>query len=95
MRYVVDHCEADVIQLRKVYRRLRSLTTSHPNLNLITELEGCPICGTVGMLQRNGTRPAKTGIAQRYFCKACKGYPQTQYYNPFGDVSKRREALLR
>jgi len=84
MRYVVDHCEADVIQLKKVYLKLRSLTTSHPNVSLITQLDGCPICGVVGMLVKDGTRIARTGIAQRYFCKACKGYPHTKYQKPVG-----------
>lgn len=79
LKYVEEHCEADVIQLKKVYLKLRGMSTSHPNLSCATEMDGCPICGVVGMMQHHGTRIARTGVAQRYFCKACRGYSHSPY----------------
>jgi len=88
LKYVEEHCEADVIQLKKVYLKLRGMSTTHPNLSVVTELDGCPICGTVGLLSRHGTRIARTGIAQRYFCKACRGYSHSPYKR-IGEVHTR------
>lgn len=79
LRYVEDHCAADVIQTKKVYLKLRGVSTTHPNLSLFPGTDGCPICGVVGMLSKNGVRPARTGLAQRYFCKACRGYSHTKF----------------
>lgn len=79
LKYVEDHCEADVIQTKKVYLKLRSVSTTHPNLCVPAEWDGCPICGAQGTLEFDGTRIARTGVAERYFCKACKGYPHTTY----------------
>lgn len=79
LNYVVDHCEADVIQTKKVYLKLRSCSTTHPNVSAIAEWDGCPICGTIGTLRRDGTRLARTGVAQRYFCKNCLGYSHSPY----------------
>lgn len=79
LKYVEQHCEADVIQLKKVYMILRSAATSHPNLSVIAEWDGCPICGVVGLMKLDGTRLARTGVAQRFFCGACRGYSHSPY----------------
>lgn len=78
MRYVVEHCEADVIQLEKVYMILRKAATNHPNMCLATRLDACPKCG-IGKLVGHGVQFARTGIAQRYKCNDCGAYSQGAY----------------
>lgn len=62
----------DVILLEKVYLKLRSFMTNHPNLNVVTEEIGvsCPTCQSKN-LQKRGFSPTKTGRKQRYQCSDC------------------------
>ena len=79
LKYVEDHCVADVIQLEKLYLILRKVHESHPNLCAVTELDACPKCG-VGKLEGAGTRISRTGVATRYKCQSCGGYSQSTYH---------------
>jgi uncharacterized protein YprB with RNaseH-like and TPR domain len=70
--YVLRHCRQDVKVLEQVYERIRPLCTQHPNLNVVHDVaDGCPVCGTVGRLQRRGMSIARVGKTQRYQCAAC------------------------
>jgi uncharacterized protein YprB with RNaseH-like and TPR domain len=75
IRYVKDHCVKDVLVLEEVYKKIRPLATTHPNLNIVTDIaDGCPICGTVGKMQKRGYTIARTSKSQRYQCRDCGGW---------------------
>lgn len=66
----------DVILLERVYLRLRSWMTNHPNMNLINATTNhCPICGH-DKVQKRGFSLLKNGGRQKYQCKSCGGWSQ-------------------
>jgi predicted RNA-binding Zn-ribbon protein involved in translation (DUF1610 family) len=74
LKHIIKHCEKDVLLLDKVYNKIRSLTTTHPNVNLVDEKDkACPICGSK-KLQKRGFSIARTRTKQRYHCKNCGGW---------------------
>ena len=75
LKYIEDHCIADVNVLENVYKRIRVYGTSMPNLAKIKSKhpEGCASCGSFN-IQKNGIRPTARGIQQRYRCMNC-GHP--------------------
>lgn len=71
IRYVVKHCEQDVLTLEQAYQRLRPLPNKHVNVTLITGVEqGCPRCGS-DHLQRRGEMFTVSNVYQRYQCRGC------------------------
>lgn len=60
----------DVVQLEKIYLRLRPWIKNHPNLS--TGIS-CPKCASV-YLRRKGTRILGGVLYQRYQCKKCGGW---------------------
>ena len=81
LQYVIKHNLLDVLVLEEVYNRIRSLTTVHPNLNIVSgKYESCPVCNAEGKLQKRGFNIARTTKTQRFQCKACgswsRGRPQ-------------------
>ena len=73
-RDMVKYNKHDVALLFDVYNRLKSWTTSHPNLNLYQgSSEACPICGE-NKLQRRGLSVTRTMKRQRYQCQSCAGW---------------------
>jgi hypothetical protein len=77
LKYIIDHCELDVHVLEEAYKKLRTLSTSHPNVCLPGAVDGCPKCGVVGHLERRGRGITKTGMRQRYQCRACGSWSST------------------
>ncbi len=74
IEYVKAHCVADVKVTEEVYHHLKVLSTTHPNLNVVTNRpDSCPICGG-GPMQKRGFNIARVGKRQRYFCCACFGW---------------------
>ena len=71
LNYIVNHCEQDVIVLEQAYDLIRSLCTTHPNVNLVKgKLASCPVCGS-NKLQKRGFNIARTRKSQRYQCRSC------------------------
>lgn len=75
--YIVEHCKLDVLVLEDAYKKLRTLSTSHPNVCLPAGVDGCPKCGVVGKMERRGRGITKTGMKQRYQCLACGSWSST------------------
>lgn len=64
------YCIHDVLLLRKLYNKLKSWHTGHPNHNLYTgNTHTCPVCG--GKTQKRGYMYTRTGKYQRYQCTTC------------------------
>lgn len=71
LRYVVDHCRADILVLDEVFKRLRPLARNEPSRHLFEPLDsGCVSCGSSN-LHRRGYHVARTYRYQRYQCQAC------------------------
>lgn len=72
LAYVIKHNKLDVLVLEEVYDRIRSLTTAHPNMNIVSgKSDACPVCGVGGKLQKRGFNIARTTRSQRYQCNDC------------------------
>ena len=63
----------DVLLLEKVYLKLRPWIKSHINLTNISEVSGCPTCGS-RELQKRGFRYTQTQKYQQLACKQCKSW---------------------
>ncbi len=73
VKYIVDHCEADIIALEAAYLKLRPLMHNHPNVNLVSGKEMCcPKCGSMHLM-KNGFRIARSRVMQKYSCYSCGG----------------------
>lgn len=72
IKYVADHCKHDVLELEKVYNKIKGLCGTHPNVSLVANAGGeqCPICGSRS-LQKRGIRIAKARKFQRLHCQSC------------------------
>lgn len=71
LKYVVEHCHADIAVLEKVYEKLRPLADNEPARHLFEPLVGgCISCGSPD-LQRRGYRVARTLRYQQYRCNTC------------------------
>lgn len=60
----------DVHLTEAVYKKLLPWIKNHPNINLFSDIECCPSCGS-GALQSRGTRVTVTGAYHRYQCLSC------------------------
>lgn len=60
----------DVELLERVYLKLRSWMSNHPNVALMSKKEGCPNCGHPEMLS-DGIRYTATRRYRRLRCKKC------------------------
>jgi uncharacterized protein YprB with RNaseH-like and TPR domain len=70
-RLMLQYNEQDVVLLEKVYMKLRTWMTNHPNLNLLNgETCSCPNCGG-HKLHKRGFSITRTSKAQRYQCQDC------------------------
>lgn len=75
IKYVVEHCIADVQALENVYKKIRVVDDLHPNLNVIDNRpEKCPTCGEIGRMFRRGYRAAKTTRYAKLQCQECGGW---------------------
>lgn len=67
IKYVIDHCRADVLLLEEAYIKLRPLIRQHPLMRGSTP---CPSCGAEA-LQKRGIFVTTKKRAQRYQCQRC------------------------
>lgn len=66
----------DVVLLEKVYLRLRSWMTNHPNMNIINAtINHCPNCGKKDIIKR-GFAFTRVSMKQRYHCQSCGAWSQ-------------------
>jgi uncharacterized protein YprB with RNaseH-like and TPR domain len=76
---VITHCEMDVLVLEGVYRKLRPIMWTHPNMNLaagaalLQPAGNCPKCAS-DHLQRRGRYVTRTKIQVRMQCTECGGW---------------------
>lgn len=71
IKYIVEHCEQDVLVLEEAYHKIKSLISNHPNINIVNDLDArCPTCGSK-RLQKRGYTIARTSKKQRYACQSC------------------------
>lgn len=64
------YCNVDVIRLAQLYDSVKPWAKSHPNLSVITEKPGCPVCQSKD-IQRRGFNLARTRKTPRYHCQSC------------------------
>jgi len=69
LKYIEDHCKADVVVLEQAYERLRPLILDHPFTGRGVN-GNCAICGE-GKLQKRGFHRSRTRVFQRYQCQGC------------------------
>lgn len=85
LKYVEEHCRADVLSLRDAYMIMRPLVYNHPNTSLITAFgEGCPVCGGDQFVDV-GPHLGPKREWRRYRCKSCG-----HYKNQHGATAKRK-----
>ena len=76
IKYVKEHCVADVKVTEEVYHRLKSVHVTHPNINVVNDKGyACPVCASTNV-QKQGFRIARVGKAQRWQCQDCGGWSQ-------------------
>lgn len=77
IRYIEDHCIADIKVLENSYLELRKYATSSPNVAKIINHsgEGCPNCGSFD-IQLRGWNATARGRQRRAQCKSCAGWFQ-------------------
>ena len=78
LKYIYDHCYADVLVLEGAYGKLRSLVVNHPNVSLLRHKLGehkCPTCSGSNITGQ-GKRVARTAVYQRLRCNDCGSWSQ-------------------
>lgn len=72
IKYVVEHCAQDTVVLEEVYKRIRPLASSHPNMALLVrDPDACPVCAAHGKMQKRGFSVTPATMSQRYQCQSC------------------------
>ncbi len=70
IKYIIEHCIADVKVLEETYVRLRPLVRTHPR---VSGAEPCRYCGSLH-LQRRGISRTALSERQRVQCQKCSGW---------------------
>jgi uncharacterized protein YprB with RNaseH-like and TPR domain len=76
LKYIEEHCAADIRVLENVYLALRKYAPQTlPNLSKYdgTREEGCPHCGSM-RIQSRGKALTTRGVRGKYQCQECKGW---------------------
>jgi uncharacterized protein YprB with RNaseH-like and TPR domain len=72
IKYIIDHCEADVLVLEELYLRLRPLMRTHHRVGF--DLGHCRFCNS-SRLQSRGLAVSKLkGQQRRVQCRDCAGW---------------------
>ncbi len=69
LRYIEQHCEADVLLTEKVYEALRPLVRLHPRVTF--DLGTCRACGSTRLQRRGASVTINTGPRIRVQCQDC------------------------
>jgi len=85
LKYIYDHCYADVLVLEEAYLAMRHIVKQHPNLALLgdTSIRRCPSCTAIA-LTLAGKRVTRTSVQQRWRCTSCGSYSQSPYKKTIG-----------
>jgi len=67
---MIAYNKHDVVLLEQVYLRLKAWYPNHPNLALLANKPGCPVCSS-SRVQRRGYQVLKTRRAGRLHCQEC------------------------
>jgi len=67
---MIAYNKHDVVLLEQVYLRLKAWYPNHPNLALLANKPGCPVCSSA-RVQRRGYQVLKTRRAGRLHCQDC------------------------
>lgn len=71
LKYIIQHCEADVRALEETYLKLRPLMFSHPYMGAIMgSTEQCPTCGSENT-KKDGKRRTRSFVVQTHQCNDC------------------------
>lgn len=74
-KYMRKYCDRDVELLDKVYTKLKAWDKQHPNMaNIANRPKACPHCLSEKGMLAAGNIYTKTGVFQRFQCKACGSY---------------------
>jgi len=76
-KIMIKYAKQDVDLLRDVYMKLRPWMTNHPNLNVYSDNDGCPTCGSSNM-QRRGYRYTQVSAYQQWVCNDCGSWSRTR-----------------
>ncbi len=69
----------DIKLLRDVYMKLRSFSSTHPNLAIYGDVSSCPKCGAPSTnLRSRGYRYTNLTKKQTWFCLVCGGWSSTR-----------------
>jgi uncharacterized protein YprB with RNaseH-like and TPR domain len=83
LKYIFDHCVADVLVLEEAYLKLRPYTRlNRPNLSAIKGRPACPACGEEGRLQSRGYQKNLLTRWRRYQCQACGAWCKAPEKHP-------------
>lgn len=69
-RMMLKYNKNDVLLLEELYLRLLPYITNHPNLNIFTEINGCPNCMSSNVHKR-GVKMGLIRAVQRFQCQDC------------------------
>ena len=78
---MVRYAKRDVIELKKLYLRLRPWMDNHPNVMVATGGAGCPRCGS-SRRQRRGVTTTRTMTYQQWWCKDCGAWSRSRLSEP-------------
>lgn len=78
LKYIVDHCRADVEVLEEVYLILRPLFQGHPRVN---GFGPCRMCGSYDLIRRGFAYSSTRGPQIHLVCQECGGGER----RPYGD----------
>lgn len=73
IRYIIEHCRADVEVLEEAYVKLRPLIRAHPR---VAGFGPCRYCGGEKLSRRGYALTTTKGRQQRVQCKDCGGWDQ-------------------
>lgn len=68
----------DIVLLEQVYYKLLPWITNHPNIAVITNIDGCPSCGK-STLHKRGFTYSRSGKYQRFQCTSCGSWHKSRH----------------
>jgi DNA polymerase elongation subunit (family B) len=70
---MVQYNKRDVVLLEQIYEHFLPWIQNHPNVAVMSEINGCPNCGSSN-LKKEGPAYSRTGKRQQYSCKECHAW---------------------
>jgi uncharacterized protein YprB with RNaseH-like and TPR domain len=73
LKYIVDHCRADVLVLEELYHKIKGLVRQHP---YVKGYGPCRFCGSTNLQSRGPIKTKYKGEHRRVWCKDCLNWDQ-------------------